>query len=207
MCSKQIAAVTKQIKKYAADTLSSGRFEHSLRTAKLCRKLCERFLLDGQLGFLAGLSHDLCKGCPDEELLALAAKDGFPVSALEAGKPSLLHGRAAAVRIAERFGVDNPDVLDAVSWHTFGRKGLCPVGRALFIADKIEPGRKGISKTMRKETLALDFDEMTVRVIRDNIIWLGKTGKIVAPETLAMLRDIEDSLAHRTAGRQTGEAG
>ncbi len=187
----EILRITKKVEVFARNILPPGRYDHSLRTAKMCRKLCEKFHLDTHLGFLAGVSHDLCKSNSDEALAALAKRDGFPVSALEVKKPSLLHGRAAAVLLKDDFGLENEDVLDAVRWHTFGRKGLCPLGKALFIADKIEPGRKGISKRIRKEVLALDFTGMILRVIEDNINYLNETGKIVAPETLEMYNEIK----------------
>ena len=136
----------KKIKAYASGALSTARYEHSLRTAKLCRQLCERFSLDGDLGFLAGLSHDLCKQFPEEDIIALAKKDGFPITGIEAQRPTLLHGRAAAQLMQELFGIEDMNVIDAVRWHTFGRKGLCPLGKVVFVADKLEPGAKTFQK-------------------------------------------------------------
>ena len=192
MPDKTTAETIKKIKAYAAGVLSKSRYEHSLRTAKMARALCERFSLDRQLGFLAGVSHDLCKQFSDEALIALAKKDGFAISALEGQKPSLLHGRAAAELIQESFGVTEESVLDAVRWHTFGRKGLCPLGRVLFVADKIEPGRKGVTEERRKALLKLDFNELVINVIEDNIAYLNGTGKITAPETLEMLEELRE---------------
>ena len=193
MPDKTIDETIKKIKAYAAGVLSESRYEHSLRTAKLTRELCERFSIDRQLGFLAGVSHDLCKQFSEDAIIALARKDGFPISALEAQKPSLLHGRAAAELIQERFDVAEPNVLDAVRWHTFGRKGLCPLGRVLFVADKIEPGRKGITEEARRETLKLALNDMVIKTIEDNIAYLNRTGKVTAPETLEMLEELRES--------------
>ncbi len=193
MPDKSTAGTIKKIKAYASGILSKPRYEHSLRTAKLCRELCERFSLDGSLGFLAGISHDICKQFSEEDLMALAKKDGFPIFELEAQKPSLLHGRAAAQLIMERFGVTDENVLDAVRWHTFGRRGLCPLGCVLFVADKLEPGRKGLSEKARQEILRLDFTKMIVKVIENNIEYLNKTGKIIAPETLEMLEELREA--------------
>ena len=192
MPDKKTAETIKKIKAHAAGVLSKSRYEHSLRAARMARELCERFSLDGQLGFLAGVSHDICKQFSDDALIALAKKDGFSISPLEAQKPSLLHGRAAARLIEEQFAVEEPSVLDAVRWHTFGRKGLCPLGRVLFVADKIEPGRKGISEETREEILRLGFDAMVIRVIEDNIDYLNSTGKAAAPETLEMLEELRE---------------
>ena len=193
MPDKNTAETIKKIKAYAASVLSKSRYEHSLRTAKMARELCERFSLDMQLGFLAGISHDICKQFPDETLIALAKKDGFAISALEEQKPSLLHGRAAAELIQESFCIAEESVLDAVRWHTFGRRGLCPLGRVLFVADKIEPGRKGVSDEKRRALLKLDFNELVITVIEDNIAYLKSTGKVAAPETLELLEELRES--------------
>ncbi len=192
MHDKDTAETIKEIQAYACEILSRSRYEHSLRTAEMARELCERFLLDGELGFLAGISHDLCKQFAEEDLMALAKKDSFPISELEAQKPSLLHGRAAAELIRERFGVEEASVLDAVRWHTFGHKGLCPLGRALFVADKLEPGRKSVPEKLRSEALKLDFNKMVIKVIENNIEHLNNTGKIAAPETLEMLEELRE---------------
>lgn len=54
--------------------------------------------------------------------------------------PSFLHGPATAARLA-REGVEDEELLEAVCYHTLGRPGLHPLGRALVIADFLEPGR------------------------------------------------------------------
>lgn len=53
---------------------------------------------------------------------------------------SVLHGPAAA-RLLEKEGVKDAEVLTAVAWHTLGHRELSEMGRALFAADFLEPGR------------------------------------------------------------------
>ncbi len=52
----------------------------------------------------------------------------------------LAHGPAAATRAA-REGETDPGVLDAVRYHTTGYAGWDDVGRMLYLADYLEPGR------------------------------------------------------------------
>jgi HD superfamily phosphohydrolase YqeK len=55
------------------------------------------------------------------------------------------HGAAAADRAA-RDGEADPGVLDAVRYHSVGYAGWDDVGRMLYLADFLEPGRRGRRK-------------------------------------------------------------
>jgi nicotinate-nucleotide adenylyltransferase len=123
--------------------ISPSRFLHSRHTALLSFDLCVRFGLDPLAGYLAGIAHDMGKSLPDEELLALAKQDGAVISKLEQKKPAILHGRAAAVLLRERFGIHNEGVLEAVRVHTTGAEGMGPLAKVLYVADKTEVSREG----------------------------------------------------------------
>ena len=77
--------------------------------------------------------HDALKDAP-KELLDELAYDWWDV-------PGLRHGPAAAV-LAERYGEDDDGVLDAVRYHSVGYAGWEMVGKVLFLADYLEPGRE-----------------------------------------------------------------
>jgi nicotinate-nucleotide adenylyltransferase len=144
----------------ARESLSTGRFLHSRNTALLAGDLCRRFGLDPRLGYLAGIAHDMAKPLGDKALLELAASDGGNISRLERKKPSLLHGRAAAVLLRDRFGIHNKDVLEAVAWHTEGAEDMGPLGKVVYIADKIEPFREGVDPALREAAFFRDGERM-----------------------------------------------
>jgi nicotinate-nucleotide adenylyltransferase len=131
------------------ESLSAGRFLHSRNTALLAWDLCRRFGMDPLAGYLAGIAHDLAKPLGEDALLELAALDGGDISRLERKKPSILHGRAAAVLLRDRFGIHNKDVLEAVAWHTEGNIDMGSLGKAVYIADKIEVSREGVDPAFR----------------------------------------------------------
>jgi nicotinate-nucleotide adenylyltransferase len=133
----------------ARESLSPGRFLHSRNTALLTWDLCRRFGIEPRAGYLAGIAHDLGKPLDEKILLELAGRDGGEITRLERKKPSLLHGRAAAVLLRERFDIHNKDVLEAVAWHTEGSADMGPLGKALYIADKIEVSREGVAPELR----------------------------------------------------------
>jgi HD superfamily phosphohydrolase YqeK len=75
--------------------------------------------------------HDSLRDVPPERL-ASYAPPALP--------PKVWHGPAAAV-LAERDGLSDRGVLDAVRYHTVGFAGWDDVGRMLYLADYLEPGR------------------------------------------------------------------
>jgi HD superfamily phosphohydrolase YqeK len=77
--------------------------------------------------------HDALRDAPEEELLRLAPSTPGP--------PELRHGPASAAR-AKSEGETDRGVLDAVRYHSIGLAEWDMVGRILYCADYLEPGRK-----------------------------------------------------------------
>lgn len=76
--------------------------------------------------------HDALRDAADEELAELAPS--------LAGSPELRHGPASASR-AKALGEHDRGVLDAVRYHSVGLAEWDMVGRVLYCADFLEPGR------------------------------------------------------------------
>jgi HD superfamily phosphohydrolase YqeK len=83
----------------------------------------------------AGFLHDALREAPPDELRP------FVPATLRHLMPGLLHGPAAAERLRQD-GIEDEPLLRAIAYHTIGHPDLDELGRALFIADYIEPGRK-----------------------------------------------------------------
>ncbi len=193
----ELKLITEKINLYALGVLAPPRYAHSVRVAVLARDLCLRFGVEPCDGYLAGIAHDMCKSGKERWILSLVSQDGEPVIGIELEKPALLHGRAAAVLLSTEFGITDQAVLGAVKHHTFGSPGMDALGKILFVADKIEPGRTGLDPDYRKKILASNLDGMTRLVLEDNIQYLEARGKSVSPVTLRML----ESLKERKNGR------
>jgi len=82
----------------------------------------------------AGMLHDALREAEPRSLVPLVPPSLRDLPA------SLLHGPAAATRLREE-GVRDEGLLEAVAYHTIGRAGLGPLGRMLYVADFLEPGR------------------------------------------------------------------
>lgn len=179
-------AKTEEIRAFTEAHVKPKRYQHSVRVAEMCARMCRQYRLDARKGYLAGIGHDMCKDFSDEELLELAGRDGQEIIDFDRKKPALLHGRAAAVMLKEHFKVYDPEILEAVANHTSGKIGMCDLTKCLFLADKIEPGRPQSTEEYREKLLAMSLDDMLYSVLEENYEYLTKHGIEIYPGTREM---------------------
>ncbi|MDR2144616.1 MAG: nicotinate (nicotinamide) nucleotide adenylyltransferase [Treponema sp.] len=180
-----LAFFSAAVEEAAAFELKRSRFLHSRNTALMAYDLARRYAVDPAAAYLAGIGHDLGKALDADKLLAVAERDGRGFSRFERKNPALLHGRAAAVLLRERFGIHNKDVLEAVAVHTTGARGMGPLAMVVFIADKIEYSRD-VGRFRERLTGKESLEELFYAVLEDNIRYLKSEKWDVAEETLAL---------------------
>lgn len=184
----ELLPVIESVRKFALVSLSTKRYEHSMRVAQTAQKMCYLYDADPCEGFLAGIGHDICKEMPPELILSFAKRDGQPITKIEKEKISLLHGRAAAVKLHDDFAITNKDILFGVANHTFGSSKLGKIGKIVFIADKIEPGREHVTPEYLEKMFSYDLDELVKIVVKENVDYLISKGRKVAPQTMEFLK-------------------
>ncbi|MFA6856227.1 MAG: bis(5'-nucleosyl)-tetraphosphatase (symmetrical) YqeK [Treponema sp.] len=194
--SPDYVAVTEKIRQYTLAAVKKSRYEHSMRVAETAQELCRRYGIDERRGCLAGVGHDMCKDMSDELLVSMALRDGHIITPLEKKKPALLHGRAAAVKMTEDFGITDSEILQAVADHTFGAPDMCDLAKIIYVADKIEPGREYITKAYIAKLTGLPLDGLVKVVLTDGISYLEKKGCTVAPESELFLESLEKNNAY-----------
>ena len=123
-----------------------------------------------------GVLHDALRDGDEAELRALTGDTQRPMH--------ILHGPAVAERLA-RDGEQRTEVLEAIRWHTLGSAHWGRTGKALYMADFLEPGRP-FSRADRAFLAAhamTDFDGVFRQVVRTRIEWTVREGKMLFPET------------------------
>lgn len=123
--------------------LPAGLRDHCQRVSEKARELARRYGEEEERVALAALLHDVARARGTEELLAQAEALGLSVSQVERAMPVLLHGPVAAELARRELGVSDEEVLAAVAWHSTGRKGMTPLEKVVFLADKLDPGKEG----------------------------------------------------------------
>jgi HD superfamily phosphohydrolase YqeK len=157
--------------------VSSKRREHIARVVALLDEWATAMTLpedETTRWRAAGLLHDALRDAPEPALRALSGDD--------ARAAELLHGPAAAVR-AEQDGERRGDVLEAVRFHTVGCRNWQRTGRALYMADFLEPGRKFLlaERGFLARQVPRDFEASFRETVRLRLAWsLGQGGELFA---------------------------
>jgi HD superfamily phosphohydrolase YqeK len=131
----------------------------------------------------AGLLHDALRDAPEWELRELIHDESLPLQ--------IVHGPAAAARL-ERDGETRSDVLEAIRWHTVGNGAWTRTGRALYMADFLEPGRSfaRADRAFLASHVPRDFHGVFRQVVRQRLEWSLREGNRLYPETVALWNDV-----------------
>lgn len=162
--------------------VSDRRREHIERVTALLMDWAEELNLtrdDVDAWRAAGMWHDALRDADEQALRALVPGCDWPVG--------LLHGPAAAARLAEE-GERRAGLLDAIRWHTVGHPAWGRVGRALYMADFLEPGRKFSrgDRAFLARVVPSDFDGVFRQVVRMRIEWALREGHNVHSQTIEL---------------------
>ena len=133
--------------------LPDKRAQHAIFVAEYLSSFAERAGVDHDRAVTAALLHDLCRTLDNEEMLRRAREYGIPLSEVHHARPNLLHGPVAAEELRHEMGIDDPDVYEAIYWHTTGKPDFCRLGLALYVADFAEPGRDYEEARITRELL------------------------------------------------------
>ncbi len=162
--------------------VSEKRRAHIERVTALLDRWAKQLQLgrdEAQAWHDAGRWHDALRDASTEMLRSWSGDPDRPVETL--------HGPAAAARFASE-GEARSGVLEAIRWHTVGHAGWDRTGRALFMADFLEPGRQfaRADRAFLADHLVHDFDGVFRQVVRMRIEWTVREGKSLFPETVAL---------------------
>ncbi|MEE1039226.1 MAG: bis(5'-nucleosyl)-tetraphosphatase (symmetrical) YqeK [Lachnospiraceae bacterium] len=164
--------------------LSYKRFIHTLSVAGTASSLAMCYGADLEKAETAGLLHDCAKCMDVRKMQKVCEKAGLTVSSFEADSGSLLHSKAGSVLAAEKYGITDPDMINAIRYHTTGRPGMSLLEKIIFVADYIEPGRFTAKNLPLIRRLAFsDIDGALMKILYDTLVYLNSTGLVVDPMT------------------------
>ncbi len=143
----------------AKNRLSEKRWNHTLRVIKYAEKLCKVYPCDFDKVELACLFHDTFR---------------------EYG--NLEHGPMAA-DFMEELGINDQDILNAVRFHTTGRRNMSLVEKVVFLADALEEGRDYEGVSRYRETSFVDLDKACLEVLEGTVRHLNRIGADIHKDT------------------------
>jgi len=168
--------------------ITKKRLIHSINTMREAVKLAILFDGDIQKSAIAGLLHDCAKS------MAKKGRDSLFTQRIQGGQSKnfsdILHayeGRQVAI---EQFHINDPDILNAIYYHTTSRAGSSLLEKIIFVADKIEPGRTFPRIDEIRKITYHDLEEGLAACLTDIIQLLRRTDKTPHPDTIAAYQSI-----------------
>ncbi len=130
-----------EILKWLKENLNEKRYIHTLGTADCAKELAQKFGLNSEKAYLAGLLHDCAKCFSNEKLLDIIHQH-LNVEECEMLNYKTLHAPVSAYIAEKEFKITDKEILSAIRWHTLGRLDMTDFEKIVFIADKIEPNTR-----------------------------------------------------------------
>lgn len=168
------------IRKKLKKELDKDRYEHTkgvMYTAG-CMAMAHNYSMEKAM--LAGLLHDCAKCISSDEKFKLCHKNNIEINDIEKANPGLLHAKAGAVLARDKYGIEDEDILHAITVHTTGAPNMSTLDKIIYIADYIEPKRDMAPRLDYIRNIAFkDLDKCMFEILDDTLRYLnGKKGSI-----------------------------
>lgn len=129
---------------YRLKALPDGLQSHIYRVRDVALELAAPHNMDLQQAELGALAHDVCRAVPGEDLIRMASELDVPVSDVEQDFPLLLHGPVGAELLRKEEDLNDDILYEAVRWHSTAHASLDPLGKLVFLADKLDPQKAAV---------------------------------------------------------------
>ena len=136
-------AVLDNLRNHIKEKLSPKRYVHTAAVEDMAARLCQLFCPDQTLLLRgAALLHDITKELSVDQQVILCEKYQIPVTVQDRCAPKTFHARTAAALIPDAYPIfADPVIINAVRWHTTGRKNMTLTEKILYLADYIDESR------------------------------------------------------------------
>lgn len=161
------------------------RHVHSLGVARTAVGLARAYGVDAFDAAVAGFLHDWDKVVEDGELVARAVRYRIPIEGSPALAAPLLHGPVAARELPELFPELDRAVFQAIDRHTVGALDMGPLDMVVFVADAIEPGRRGsYADDLRTLVGEVDLERLFFTCFAQGLVYVIGGGRYLYPTAL-----------------------
>lgn len=180
--------------------INEHRFQHTLGVESYAMTLADRFGANVEDAQMAALLHDCAKSMSADDMRPILLAEGYDLTTLENFLP-IWHALVGPVVAEKAFGQLQPEVLDAIRYHSTGRPNMTKLEQIIYCADFAEPGRSGYSElSVTRALLKEDLDRATEYTLRVVSEWVEtQDQRSVYPLSKEALKYYQELLAHTQA--------
>ncbi len=159
-----------EISKNLKKVLSEKRYLHSLGVEEVACDLALIHGFDMERAKIAGILHDCAKYLSNEQLLDECQNYGLPVTDIEVKCPFLLHAKVGAIYARIKYGIQDDQIISAITYHTTGRPAMSLLEKIIFTADYIEPYRRPLPRIEVIRKMAYNDIDIAVAMVAENVL-------------------------------------
>ncbi len=179
-----------QYKLILQSRLRPDRYTHSLCVAEEAKRLALRWGGDPEKAYTAGLLHDIMKHTNQEQQLQICKDFDILLDTVTRSSPKLWHAISGAVYVEKLLGVDDPDIVTAIRYHTTGREAMSLMERVLFLADFTSADRDYDDVDVMRRLVDEDPDEAMRYALSYTVRELAAGGAPIHPDTIAAYNEL-----------------
>jgi predicted HD superfamily hydrolase involved in NAD metabolism len=169
--------------------LTEHRYQHTLGVMETAISLARRYGVDEKKAELAAIFHDYAKFRPKDEMKEVIVSQGMPKDLLEYNS-ELWHAPVGAYLAEAEAEISDKEVLDAIRFHTSGRRGMTKLEKVIYLADYIEPGRHFPGVEEVRNLAKINLEEALIKAVQNTIMFLMKRNQAIYPETFHTYNDL-----------------
>ena len=169
-----------RIRGHLKEKLNPMRYEHTLGVSFTCISLAMRYGYDLNKAELAGLLHDCAKRYDESEIIKKCRNKGIELTENELNAPAIIHAKLGAWMAENKYGITDPEILQAIACHTTGKPAMGLLDKILYVADYIEPRRNRAPLLTEMRRLAFtDLDEALYQIMKGILEYLNESGAYI----------------------------
>lgn len=187
---KTDSTLIEQIKIDLQMVLKKKRYQHTLGVVKSALHLAQCYGADKDQAELAALLHDYCKNMSVEQYQEYIQRYHISFDEIAKDNPELMHGRIARYIAFDQYGIREADVLNAIEFHTTGRKQMSLLEMIVALADYIEEGRDFPGVEEIRKLAQEDIRKALLKGIDGTLKQLIDSGSMIHRDTIEARNDL-----------------
>lgn len=164
--------------------LSEKRYYHSVCVSKAAVELAKKYGANPGKAETAGILHDIMKDLPQEKQLEKMKEYGICLTEVERSAPKLWHAMLGAAYLQKELHIEDREILDAVRYHTTGRRDMTLLDRVLFLADFISADRDYPGVEELRKAADKNMEEAVMEGLAYTVADLANGKKPIHPDTI-----------------------
>ncbi len=163
--------IARLLQEYVKNKLTYSRFMHTVGVVNMARELAHKYGADPEKAEIAAWFHDAYRE-----------------------KGNLEHGPIAAEELQKQFGIEDPDILNAIRYHTTGRPGMSLLEKVIYLADSLEAGRNYPGIELLRSKVCQSVDSCLYFLMVHTREYVESLGIQFDPRSIAAIEELKQQL-------------